>query len=163
MWSLVGVALIVIVIVAVVSALWGYNRAYAVMSQEIQQKSYFVSDGCVYIAKPQHNGENTDYSYPPLDPGALAKIKSLSKKTKDSLTQEHALRQFTDISDKNYKSCCVSCLSKDGVLIHVVVCAMCGNKRCPKAQNHMFKCTNSNAVGQICELEVFYIGVDLGD
>jgi hypothetical protein len=33
------------------------------------------------------------------------------------------------------------------------LCPICGNKRCPKAENDQFKCTNSNAVGQIGELE----------
>jgi len=29
-----------------------------------------------------------------------------------------------------------------------VVCAICGNKRCPKATDHALDCTNSNAPGQ---------------
>ncbi len=29
------------------------------------------------------------------------------------------------------------------------VCSICGNKRCPHAEDHNFKCTNSNDVGQI--------------
>jgi len=36
---------------------------------------------------------------------------------------------------------------------HFVVCPFCGNKRCPKASNHRYKCTNSNETGQIGELE----------
>ena len=34
-----------------------------------------------------------------------------------------------------------------------VVCPECHNKRCPKAQYHGFKCTNSNEVNQKGELE----------
>lgn len=34
-----------------------------------------------------------------------------------------------------------------------VVCPECHNKRCPKAQYHGFKCTNSNEVNQVGELE----------
>lgn len=34
-----------------------------------------------------------------------------------------------------------------------VVCPDCGNKRCPKATNPVFKCTNSNEVGQVGEVE----------
>lgn len=30
----------------------------------------------------------------------------------------------------------------------MVLCAICGNKRCPHATNHEFACTNSNAPGQ---------------
>lgn len=37
--------------------------------------------------------------------------------------------------------------------ITMICCPVCGNKRCPKAQNHIFKCTGSNAVGQTGELE----------
>lgn len=31
----------------------------------------------------------------------------------------------------------------------MIVCSICGNKRCPKATNHEFECTNSNEPGQI--------------
>ncbi len=31
------------------------------------------------------------------------------------------------------------------------VCSICGNKRCPHALNHNYKCTNSNDLGQVCE------------
>ncbi len=36
----------------------------------------------------------------------------------------------------------------------MVVCALCGNKRCPKAENHRFLCTDSNDVDQE---EAFFI------
>ncbi len=36
---------------------------------------------------------------------------------------------------------------------YMVVCHTCGNKRCPKADNHAFKCTGSNDVGQVGEPE----------
>jgi hypothetical protein len=31
----------------------------------------------------------------------------------------------------------------------MVLCAICGNKRCPHATNHRNECTGSNAPGQI--------------
>ena len=31
----------------------------------------------------------------------------------------------------------------------MVLCAKCGNKRCPHATNHNLECTNSNAPGQV--------------
>lgn len=34
-----------------------------------------------------------------------------------------------------------------------IICAQCGNKRCPKASWHGFKCTGSNAPGQTPEEE----------
>jgi hypothetical protein len=33
----------------------------------------------------------------------------------------------------------------------MVLCVKCGNKRCPRAQDHRFKCTNSNELGQVPE------------
>lgn len=30
----------------------------------------------------------------------------------------------------------------------MVVCPLCGNKRCPKASDHTLNCTNSNEPGQ---------------
>lgn len=35
----------------------------------------------------------------------------------------------------------------------MILCPTCGNKRCPRASNALFKCTNSNAVGQVGELD----------
>jgi hypothetical protein len=29
-----------------------------------------------------------------------------------------------------------------------IVCPTCGNKRCPKATNHIYECTGSNEPGQ---------------
>lgn len=36
----------------------------------------------------------------------------------------------------------------------MMLCPMCGNKRCPKAYWHEYKCTNSNAKGQAGELDI---------
>lgn len=34
------------------------------------------------------------------------------------------------------------------VLTRMIVCPICGNKRCPKATDHNLECTNSNESGQ---------------
>ena len=34
------------------------------------------------------------------------------------------------------------------ILDRMLVCPECGNKRCPKASDHAFDCTNSNDPGQ---------------
>lgn len=34
-----------------------------------------------------------------------------------------------------------------------IVCSNCGNKRCPKAAHHKFKCTGSDELDQVRELE----------
>lgn len=45
---------------------------------------------------------------------------------------------------------CMSCLAEAGVQVWwMVVCDLCGNKRCPHAANHLNDCTRSNEVGQI--------------
>lgn len=55
--------------------------------------------------------------------------------------------------------CCASCssaeLAKNPELWSRAImncCHDCGNKRCPKAQNHIYKCTGSNDVGQVGEV-----------
>lgn len=35
-----------------------------------------------------------------------------------------------------------------GNFTHMILCAKCGNKRCPHANDHRNECTNSNATGQ---------------
>ena len=43
----------------------------------------------------------------------------------------------------------------DALPIHcwmMIVCEICGNKRCPHADNHRFRCTGSNASRQVGEL-----------
>jgi uncharacterized protein YneF (UPF0154 family) len=49
---------------------------------------------------------------------------------------------------------CVQCCKDAGDIQRVMIlCPKCGNKRCPKALNHRNRCTRSNDVGQIPELE----------
>jgi len=44
---------------------------------------------------------------------------------------------------------CLACLRvRNRPTLWVIVCSVCGNKRCPHANNHAFACTGSNAVGQ---------------
>jgi len=43
---------------------------------------------------------------------------------------------------------CRSCLTPAELLSTFVVCPKCGNKRCPKADDHRNACTDSNAPGQ---------------
>ena len=43
---------------------------------------------------------------------------------------------------------CITCRPITMSDMRFVVCPDCGNKRCPKANNHRNACTNSNDVGQ---------------
>jgi len=50
---------------------------------------------------------------------------------------------------ENEKCWCTTCRPTTMTDMRFVVCPDCGNKRCPKAHNHVNKCTGSNDVGQI--------------
>ena len=44
---------------------------------------------------------------------------------------------------------CLHCIiGREEIAFHMVVCSICGNKRCPHATNHELICTNSNEPGQ---------------
>ena len=43
---------------------------------------------------------------------------------------------------------CKKAKDPDYVLTHMIVCATCGNKRCPHATDHTLTCTGSNEPGQ---------------
>lgn len=56
-------------------------------------------------------------------------------------------RTFKSISEG--KCGCHRCIGDRGEwIMHMVVCAICGNKRCPHATDHNLACTNSNEPGQ---------------
>ena len=52
---------------------------------------------------------------------------------------------------------CHSCIEKHHIqdeyglplsMVMMIICPICGNKRCPKASNHELDCTDSNDTGQ---------------
>ena len=60
---------------------------------------------------------------------------------------------MTNHSNKATNRCssCHACYleeNKDAFLSAMIVCKVCGNKRCPKATNHRNKCTGSNEPDQ---------------
>lgn len=46
-------------------------------------------------------------------------------------------------------------MSDEIFTIRMILCPLCGNKRCPKAEDHNFQCTRSNELGQEGILENF--------
>lgn len=48
---------------------------------------------------------------------------------------------------------CRTCIGAIESMQIFTVCPNCGNKRCPKAESHLYKCSGSNASDQIPELE----------
>ena len=57
----------------------------------------------------------------------------------------------TMVEPTDPKDCgCWACLNARSVKVWwMVVCDICGNKRCPHANNHVHKCTNSNDTNQL--------------
>lgn len=50
----------------------------------------------------------------------------------------------------NNKCTCEKCIYEGSSVFrtHMIVCSVCGNKRCPHATDHNNPCTNSNEPGQ---------------
>lgn len=45
--------------------------------------------------------------------------------------------------------CCWKCSRVNGTIVcTMILCPLCGNKRCPKASDHTLNCTNSNETKQ---------------
>ena len=71
-----------------------------------------------------------------------------------SVSQDEFGTNFDRIFGKNKvaeKSCrCYNCMKEDTkyIMSTMIVCATCGNKRCPHATDHNLACTNSNEPGQ---------------
>lgn len=174
--------IIVAIVFSVFSLIWGYRRACESIVHDIQTKSYFTYGGRVYECSSIYKGKTLaqiealqhipSYAHPltqkidlPIAPVTLDKIKFLSEDAKDKILKESDpdsanLKRLFNFPPSDYKHCCLACLDKDGYMRdRMYMCSICGNKRCPKAENHKFKCTNSNAVGQKGELEIFYVGI----
>lgn len=43
---------------------------------------------------------------------------------------------------------CAKCSKNEIYMSRMILCAVCGNKRCPHATDHNYPCTNSNEPGQ---------------
>lgn len=53
------------------------------------------------------------------------------------------------MTDEPFTCRCWKCHEERGdQIMFMIVCALCGNKRCPHAADHDLACTNSNDVGQ---------------
>lgn len=64
----------------------------------------------------------------------------------DEMLEEQE-RAFKSLAEG--KCGCHTCTRDRGELtIRMILCPECGNKRCPKANNHANECTHSNEPGQ---------------
>lgn len=67
-----------------------------------------------------------------------------------ALAFKHGIRQG---ADTHVNQCqCAACVPQGDFMhpenVRMIVCAICGNKRCPHATDHRHACTRSNEVGQ---------------
>lgn len=90
----------------------------------------------------------------------LAKLKFLDLKARDDLKYKSDQKQtepdkaHRDFFGKvRHYDCGQCCRDAGDIPRTMILCPTCGNKRCPKASNHLFKCSHSNAVGQVGELD----------
>lgn len=81
---------------------------------------------------------------------------------KDDLVKDLEVKAHGELPIAEYFGClCYTCIKEKDLRIHnypvsaqyMIVCGDCGNNRCPKAAYHRFKCTRSNVLGQMGELE----------
>lgn len=152
------------VMLGLVCLFLGYSAGCRKIASDCENKGYFTAFGTEYhaISKIGQDGKISEFC-PPFADGVLGKIKFLDTKsshlsrTKSMhaiLTEDEALkyrRLLTDAMQKDSKYYdCVQCCQDDGAIQNrMILCPECGNKRCPKAQNHRMLCTNSNEVGQL--------------
>jgi Zn finger protein HypA/HybF involved in hydrogenase expression len=66
-----------------------------------------------------------------------------------SVSQETFGNNFDAIfGKKKQATSCNNCYNCTRDNDHMIVCAQCGNKRCPHGTDHNLACTNSNEPGQ---------------
>jgi hypothetical protein len=66
----------------------------------------------------------------------------------DKATKELETLKFGSVKHQIEESPLCSCAKCNKKAWWMVVCSICGNKRCPHAANHMNQCTNSNEPNQ---------------
>lgn len=81
----------------------------------------------------------------PFGKGVLGKIKAIRADVRRAL-QGQDNEADKAVIDRLFNSQPEKRLIQDSTVMRG--CNLCGNKRCPKALNDMYRCTNSNAIGQ---------------
>lgn len=97
-----------------------------------------------------------------IAPSTLDKLKWLDPKTKDDLLGIG--KKHEAIGEEVYRlnimgaelkgHDCLQCFKDAGDRPRIMIlCSTCGNKRCPKAEDHRYKCTGSNDPDQVGQFE----------
>ncbi len=130
----------------------GFHLGKTHCANECMTEGVFTVSGieysCIgYYNKNDPNAGMPDVLLPPdngaFAPNTLDKLKFLRPTERQTLETKPIFSQ-----GKQYD--CSQCYRDAKTLpLSMVVCDTCGNKRCPKALNHRFVCTNSNALNQI--------------
>ena len=76
---------------------------------------------------------------------AIENLKALAEIEKEHRAYEISVFKATL---DNQECWCAACKPNDFLNQRMILCAICGNKRCPHATDHRNACTNSNEVGQ---------------
>lgn len=71
----------------------------------------------------------------------------LARQCLDELDKINAI--LDEVIQKLRADCwCATCRPNTPADMRMILCPDCGNKRCPRATNHLYACTNSNESGQ---------------
>ena len=82
----------------------------------------------------------------PFGKGVLGKIKAIRADVRRALQGQDRVLTSVQSSDREVRQLLEKAIAIEGFLLRG--CNLCGNKRCPKALNDIYQCTNSNALGQ---------------
>ena len=70
------------------------------------------------------------------------------------MTFDELISKYPEDSADNQIFDCEKCRSDAKAWArYMILCKDCGNKRCPQALDHRYKCSRSNDVGQVGELK----------
>ncbi len=152
-------ALVIIVVFFIVSVFLGFSlgRWYCHRLAVTQGGFSFGKYDYVCIASPRDNPANglPEALWGPgdQDNGAFAKdtlgkIKFLKPGQIRDLTTKDQPRRALFGTGADY-DCAQCCKDANDIQSRMILCPECGNKRCPKAQNHRYSCTASNVPEQI--------------
>ncbi|OTG87916.1 hypothetical protein [Acinetobacter sp. ANC 3813] len=136
-----------LIVALIICAVIGYWTACWRITGKCDAHGKFTAFGTEYLVLHSIGPDGETYTFcPPFADGVLDKIKSLPKA--DGVSKSFSLNGEV----KEY-DCAQCCRDAGDIKRTMIVCRKCGNKRCPKAQDHRMTCTGRNDVGQVGVLD----------
>lgn len=90
------------------------------------------------------------FDYADEEPGRLEWHMRMLQSALERLTTAHGIHPANGVDEKSCR--CEACVPQGDFMhpenMRMIVCALCGYKRCPHATDHRNPCSNSNDVGQ---------------